>query len=539
MIDRRTEAVLRGLLLLGGLCASIALADGPARRFGLFVGQNEGGEGTKALLYAQDDARRMHDVFVRLGGVKSDDAMLLLDEKADDVTIALGELERRIRDAQARGERTTLFFYYSGHAKDGALRLGSTKLPLESVKQRLASGPADMRVAFLDACRSGTVTRTKGVRRAPAFEVETDATRQAKGLVILTSSASDEDSQESDLIGASYFSYHLATGLLGSADAQGDGRVTLSEAYAWAYERTLASTADSAAGPQHPTFSFDLAGNGDLVLTDVAERREGLRLPPSAPVGAYFIVDPRGVVVAETVKAEGERLIALAPGKYTIKRRLADRLRIGTVEIVAGQLTTLDESLLQNAKFSDDPVKGTGVTSTFSRHWSLSASGNYQAVFDRPTSAGGYFPSAPLVGAEATLHNFFGRGFALAIDGYYGWTSGTVGGPLLGALAYKYSLLTFGGALFYEWFQDARWIPFVGVHLSFNLYSREFTDTALAGQSYSTFTPGVAGGLKVRLTQNVSIIARARVHYLLYNVDETRSLGSADLGLLLDWEFKD
>ncbi len=512
---------------------------GPLHRFALFVGQNEGGEGTKSLLYARDDARRLHDIFLRLGGVKPEDAMLILDESADEVTTAFTELERRIRDAKARGERTALLFYYSGHAQDGSLRLGTTKLPLETVKARLAAGPADMRVAFLDACRSGAVARTKGVRRAPAFEVETDATRQAKGLVILTSSASDEDSQESDLIGASYFSYHLATGLLGSADFGGDGRVTLSEAYAWAYERTVASTADSAAGPQHPTFSFDLAGNGDLVLTDVAERHEGLRIPVSAPTGPYFIIDPRGVVVAEAVKTETERLIALAPGHYTIKRRLADRLRVGEIDIVSGQIVTIDETTFQNAKFSDDPVKGTGVTSIFSRHWSLSASGQYQAVFDRPTNAGGYFPSAPLLSAEATLHNFFGRGFALSVDGGYGWTTSSVSGPLLGDLGYEYALITFGASLFYEWFQDGRWVPYAGVHLSFNIMSRQFTDSALAKQTYSTFTPGIVAGLKFRLTKNVSVVARARVHYLLYNVDETRSLGSTDFGALLDYEFKD
>lgn len=527
-------------LLVAALVSGLAFAQsGPPHRFGLFVGQNEGGAETKPLLYAGDDARRLHEIFTRLGGVKSEDAMLLLDQEADDVSTALTELERRIRDAKARGETTTLLFYYSGHAKDGALRLGDTRLPLESLKARLTSGPADMRVAFLDACRSGTVTRTKGVRRAPAFEVETDATRQAKGLVILTSSASDEDSQESDVIGASYFSYHLATGLLGSADAQGDGRVTLSEAYAWAYERTVASTADSAAGPQHPTFSFDLAGNGDLVLTDVADRREGMRLPASAPQGPYYVIDTRGVVVAETVKAENERLLALAPGTYTVKRRLPDRLRIGTIEVTPGVVTTVDENLFKNAKFSDDPVKGTGISATWARHWSVSISGHYQAVFDRPTNAGGYFPSAPLLGGELTLHNVFARGFALAVDGGYGWISSTVSAPLIGTQAYDYSLVTFGAALFYEWNQEGRWIPFGGLHLSFNLMNRTFTDSAIAQQTYSVFTPGALGGLKVRLTKSVSIIARARVHYLLYNVDETRSLGSADFGLLLDYEFRD
>ncbi len=527
------------LLLTLALLSTPASAQETTRRFGIFVGDNEGGEGTRALLYAQDDAKRLHDIFTRLGGIKADDALLLLDANDKQVDLAMTELERRIAEAKARGDRTTLIFYYSGHAKDGALRLGNSVLPMEALKARLTTGPADMRVAFLDACRSGEATRAKGVRRAPAFEVETDATRQAKGLVILTSSAADEDSQESDVIGASYFSYHLATALLGSADSQGDGRVTLSEAYAWAYERTVASTADSAAGPQHPTFSFDLAGNGDLVLTDVLERREGLRIPQSAPQGPYFIIDPRGVVVAETVKLEHERLIALPPGTYTIKRRLPDRLRIGDLTINAGQLLTLDESTLQNAKFTDDPVKGTGISKTYNRHWSLSAFGQFQAVFDRPTSAGGYFPSAPVVGAELTVHNVFARGFAVGIDAGYGWTSNTVNVDLVGTLPYDYSLITIGASLFYEWFQEGRWVPFAGLHLAFNIMNRTFEDASLSPQSYSIFTPGVVAGLKVRIAGNFSVLGRARVHYLHYDVDETRSLGSADFGLLLDYEFRD
>src|SRR5262249_54213393 len=209
------------------------------------------------------------------------------------------------------------------------------------------------------ACRSGSLTRTKGVRLAPAFDVQTEAQRPAKGLVILTSSAADEESQESDTIGGSYFSHHLASGLLGDADQSGDGRVSLAEAYAYAYERTVADTADSAAGPQHPTFSFDLAGNGDLVLTDVVVRKEGLRFPAAAPSGQWFIVDGRGFVVAEIAKTDGiERLVALAPGKYWVKRRLVDHLRIGEVAVAAGQIAVVDDSQLHNADFSDDPVKG-------------------------------------------------------------------------------------------------------------------------------------------------------------------------------------
>ena len=108
--------------------------------------------------------------------------------------------------------------------------------------------------------------------------------------MLLTSSAADEDSQEADRIGGSYFSHHLASGLLGDADRSGDGRVSLAEAYAYAYARTVADTAESAAGAQHPTFSYELAGNGDVVLTDVKSRTEGplsRRAPPPARTSSW------------------------------------------------------------------------------------------------------------------------------------------------------------------------------------------------------------------------------------------------------------
>jgi hypothetical protein len=275
------------------------------------------------------------------------------------------------------------------------------------------------------------------------------------------------------------------------------------------------------------------------VLTDVVERREGLRLPASAPTGTYFIIDARGVVVAETVKGDAERLIALSPGTYLVKRRLVDHLRIGQVKIGEGQLVQLDEGSFKNARFSDDPVKGTGITSVYSRHWSVAATGNFQAVFDRPTAAGGYFPSAPLVGGELTAHNYFGRGFGFSLDGNYGWATGTVASPLLGTQNYKYTLASFGAAALYEFAQDGMWVPYGGVHVAVDLMSRTFDDLSLPTQTYSIITPGVVLGLKVRLTKNFSIVARARVHYLLYNVDETRSLGSADVGALIDYEFRE
>ena len=63
---------------------------------------------------------------------------------------------------------------------------------------------------------------------------------------VLASSTASELSQESEALRASYFTHHLLSGLRGAADADRDGRVTLSEAYRYAYNRTLVATAATA-----------------------------------------------------------------------------------------------------------------------------------------------------------------------------------------------------------------------------------------------------------------------------------------------------
>lgn len=527
---------LIALLLAAQAFGEDAAPAGPMRRFALIAGNDEGGSGTRDLLYARDDAKKLHAILMRVGGVREQDAMLMLNADADDLLVALGELERRARDARLKGERTSLFFYYSGHAKDGALRLGSSKLPMESLKARLAQSPSDMRVAVFDACQSGALTRTKGVRRAPAFEVESDATRPAKGLVILTSSASDEDSQESDAIGGSYFSHHLASGLLGDADRSGDQKVSLSEAYAYAYEKTVADTAESAAGAQHPTFSFDLAGNGDLVLTDFGNRKEGVRFPATSPAGTYFLVDPKGFVVAELSKAAGaERLVALAPGRYWVKRRLADRLRVGEISVSAGQLFDLDESVFKDVAFADDPVKGVERNLIYNRHWSLGATGSYSLVFDAPLQNGGYFPSSPVIGIDSTFHNAFGRGFGVGIDGLYGFTNGLLRVGQF-AVPFRYTLLSVGSTVIYEW-PDGRWVPSLGVRLGLNIMGRDFPGTGLPAQNYQTFSPGLVAAMKFRISKSFHVSVRARLHYLLYNVDAVRNFGYLEMATVLGYEF--
>ena len=53
-------------------------------------------------------------------------------------------------------------------------------------------------------------------------------------------------------------------------------RVTLFEAYAYAYTRTIAATVSTLWGTQHPSYDYRLSGTGDLILTTLTREHQGI-----------------------------------------------------------------------------------------------------------------------------------------------------------------------------------------------------------------------------------------------------------------------
>src|SRR5260370_10410139 len=153
----------RSLVLSTALVVALA-STGAARgeglrRFAIVVGNNRGGGDTRPLLFAGDDARKVHDILTRIGGVRPDDAALLVDRGAADLVAALADVDGKARAAAAQGQQSTLLVYFSGHAKDGALRLGDTALPLEQLKPRIAGTATPVRIGIFVSCRARHLTR--------------------------------------------------------------------------------------------------------------------------------------------------------------------------------------------------------------------------------------------------------------------------------------------------------------------------------------------------------------------------------------------
>jgi hypothetical protein len=299
----------------------------PISTYAIVVGDNAGGPGQTPLRYAEDDARRIDRVLVELGGYTPDRVELVLHPTPDALRAALAHVGDRVAQDQAAGRQTRVFFYYSGHARAAAIDLGADELPLDELRQRLFQIPATLTIVVLDACQSGAFSRIKGARPAADFSWSSRQQLDASGVAVLASSTGSELSQESEQLEGSYFTANLIAGLRGAGDANGDGEVSLDEAYRYAYQQTLLQTAATAVGGQHVTFEADLKGHGDVALSFPRAASTAIELP--AALDGQVLVEDRGAhaVVAEVAKARGSALrIAVAPGAYEVLVRRGDTL---------------------------------------------------------------------------------------------------------------------------------------------------------------------------------------------------------------------
>ncbi len=324
------------------------------RRYALIIDANQGDAGELPLRYADDDAARVAQVLSTQGGVAPADLTRLSQPDANEVRVALGRLVERV--AREREDRALIFVYYSGHADASDLHLGGSRLPLTELRTLVHAVPADARVLVLDACRAGELTRARGATPAAPFKIVAEDRLTTDGMAIVTSAAAGEDAQESDRLQGGVFTHHLVAGLRGAADLSGDLRVTLTEAYRYAYGRTVASTSE-APTLQHPSFSLDLNGRDDLVLTRIDDLSRAARLALSQP-GDYLVFEGRsGALALEASLPQGGTL-SLPPGRYLVRRRTPSRLYESELTLGVGELRTLGEEALVSVPLGQATRRG-------------------------------------------------------------------------------------------------------------------------------------------------------------------------------------
>jgi hypothetical protein len=326
--------------------ATLPLVALMAARFAI-VATAERADGQPSLRFAERDGQRMADTLRELGNF--DQVARLHQPSLQQLEQALDEVEERA----VRDPGLEMFIYYSGHADEAGLLLGGERLTYPTLRKRLERSRAAVRVAFLDACHTGHLVQAKGGVPGPGFSIDTMPEAQVRGAAILSAGRSDELAQESGSIEGSFFTHHLLSALRGAGDRDGNGLVTLAEAYQYAYDRTLASTLPSLLGPQHPAYQYQLSGTGDLVLTRLPGERQAISLPAGSG-HSYVVTSAQGDVIAE-VSPHPKRSVRvlLPPGRYRVATSDGGRARMAEVAIEnKGQDVVVDAS-----RFKDVPTE--------------------------------------------------------------------------------------------------------------------------------------------------------------------------------------
>lgn len=313
-----------------------ATARAETRRVAVVVGNNAGSGAQPALRYAETDAGKVARVLMELGGVDPADLFLLQGRDQAALRAAMNAASARVAaKLKNPADRVMVIFYFSGHSDGLSLEQGPDRMGYADVRQWLGSTGAHVRLTVIDACKSGAFLKSKGGTPGPAFQIHLADELATSGDATLTSSAADEVALESSEIGGSFFTHHFVSGLRGAADASGDGLVTLAEAYAYAFTRTLRTTSSTMVGAQHPSYDSRLSGQGELVLSELLRPLATIELPTELD-RAIVVHLARDQVMAE-VTSDAARRLALVPGRYSVRVWRKDQSAAAAFTLAPGE----------------------------------------------------------------------------------------------------------------------------------------------------------------------------------------------------------
>jgi hypothetical protein len=339
------------LCLLISLVALAAAAAKP-QRIAVIVGANRGAVGRDSLRYSYRDAREIADVLVQVGEFEPQDVHVLDDPQPAEV---LAMLDQHLSALAATPGESLLLFYYSGHADGVALYPDGKPLSFAQLRERLESPRASVRLGIVDACSGGGWTGTKGLHPGAPFAVDVPLQLTGEGSVLISSSSGLEAAHESERLLGSFFTHHLVAALRGAADPRGDGVVTVTDAFAYAKERTVRDTA-AIAEPQHPSFSMNLRGRSDLPLARTSTGATLVELRENeGPLQLIHL--GTGLVVLEVPSGQRTLKLALPPGRYLVRREAAGGNLSREIAVYAGRTTVVSEEDLQLSGFPSTLAK--------------------------------------------------------------------------------------------------------------------------------------------------------------------------------------
>ena len=385
----------------------------PQNRFALVIGANRGHADEETLRYAENDATRVAQVLSKFGQVNPERMILMHSPTPSEVRRSFSDLrqriqtisrsgppllktstrwrdERELRQPQEESQRgddgssvraekreVLLIIYYSGHADASSMHLGYEAFSFKELKRLSKETGAQLKIFLIDACRSGAFTRLKGAKPAQSFKIQAEDQLDVEGVAVISSASADEDAQESEQLKGGVFTQHLIAGLIGAADQSADQRISLSELYQYTYRETLKSTSKTR-HVQHPSYSFQMRGRDDLMLTRLNDLR-GFAQVSLQTNGGYLLIPERGSGPMIEASPDQKTTLLVEPGEYQVYFRSKRSLFEGKVDLKSGRTYPLDVSDLNQVPYGVSVRRGAsrsgGIQTVNTSAWALTAGG--------------------------------------------------------------------------------------------------------------------------------------------------------------------
>jgi hypothetical protein len=179
--------VIRAVLLLVATTLLATPAWAGTVRLGIFVGNDVGMGPDEPLQHAEREARDVARLFQDLGDLARERTVVLQGGGAAELNRVLVQVEAQVREAAVGGDEVMLLFYYSGHASAEGLHMRGTLFGFDALRRWLETSGARVRVAFVDACESGTLARQRGGTPVDAIEITVDDALTTSGLAVVSS----------------------------------------------------------------------------------------------------------------------------------------------------------------------------------------------------------------------------------------------------------------------------------------------------------------------------------------------------------------